>query len=151
MHYLNHPQNGIHLSPATILARIAIGLAVLFSLRAAPAADTNMPLVLTGFNRDVVIENTASGPPYSAALNLNPGENTAFYQANLTGKTHGLPLTGLFTNASDVTVFQFQPYTPSNVLTLSSDTGITSGTLFLATPKVYNSIAILANSGNGDA
>src|SRR5581483_10053317 len=58
---------------------------------------------------------------------------------------------GLFTNANDGTVLQFQPYTASNALILNPSTGLTNGTLFLATPRAYDSIAILANSGNGDS
>jgi len=110
------------------------------------------PISVTGFNRDVVVENTASGPPYTgAALNFNSGENNVFYQTNLPGKTRGLPLLGNFTNAADGTIFQLQPYIANNVLDLSPDTGLTSGTLFLASPKIYDLIAIVANSGNSDA
>jgi hypothetical protein len=110
-----------------------------------------MPITISGFNRDVVIENTSSGPPYTTALNFNAGETTAYFQTNLPGKTRGLPLTGLFTNSSDGTVYQLAPYTGSNALVLSANTAVTSGTLFLAAPKVYDSVAIIANSGNGDA
>jgi hypothetical protein len=68
------------------------------------------PVLVTGFNRDIVIENTASGPPYTgAALNFNSGENNVFYQTNLPGKTHGLPLLGNFTNTADGTIFKLQP------------------------------------------
>lgn len=110
------------------------------------------PISVSGFNRDIVIENTASGPPYTgAALNFNSGENNVFYQTNLPGKTHGLPTAGTFTNALDGTIFQLQPYTTNNVLDLSPDTGLTIGTLFLNAPKIYDLIAIVANSGNGDA
>jgi len=115
-------------------------------------AAVNLPISVSGFNRDVVIENTASGPPYTgAALNFNAGENRAFYQANLPGKVNGLPVTGLFTNASDGTVIQLQSYTANNALIMSPDTGLTNGTLFLGTPRAYDSLAIIANSGNGDA
>ena len=96
----------------------------LFGLAAAgPVLAANMtPIGVTGFNRDVIVENSASGPPYTgAALNFNSGENNAFYQTNLAGKTHGLPLSGVFTNAADgSTVLQLQPYTAANGLDLSS-------------------------------
>ena len=135
-----------------LFPRLSLSLLSTWTIIASHAANMT-PIAVTGFNRDVVLENTApTNLPYSTAFvrNFNSGENNAFYQTNFPNKTRGLPLSGSFTNPFDGTILQLQSYTTNNVLDLNPDTGLTNGTLFLASPKIYDFIAIIANSGNGD-
>src|SRR5260370_22320581 len=81
---------------------------------------------------------------------MNAGENSGFYQTGLPSYPWGLPPSGGFVSmVGDNILFQLHPYTSNNALILSSDTGLTNGTLALITPATYAKIAVIAHSGSG--
>ncbi|HXJ11440.1 MAG TPA: hypothetical protein VNH19_04145, partial [Candidatus Limnocylindrales bacterium] len=137
------------------LSRCFLQITILLLVSGSPfmaSASTNMiPIALTGWNRDVVVESNAVGPPFTAyAVSMNYGEGTAAYQTGLPQYAWGLPPSGAFSSlVGDGPLFQFQPYTANNALLLSPDAGITNGTLTLTAPATYGLISILAHSGNG--
>jgi predicted small secreted protein len=126
---------------------LAAGL-VLSSLTLTAA---NTPISLSGWNRDIVVEASATAPYSSAAAPFDVPNNYGFYAAGLPGGTRGLPASRSFTSLLDgTTVFQFQPYTGNNVLQLSASTS-SFGTLTFSTPGIYSSLSILAAAANSGA
>jgi uncharacterized repeat protein (TIGR02543 family) len=118
------------------------------------------PIAVTGYNRDVVVQNTAvagNSTYYAEAFDpffpfLNPPGPICFYEAglaatNLFGETAalGLPPGRLFTSRVDnATTFQFGPYNADNVLYLT--TGAASASLAFNPPAAYKSLSVLAAS-----
>src|SRR5690348_3605855 len=94
----------------TLSVRVLIGVAAAVTLFGGRAVG--QPITATGWNRDVVVENTAVVPYSSAASSFDVPNNYGFYQAGLGSSTRGLPASRSFTSLVDgTTVFQFQPYT----------------------------------------
>ncbi len=116
-----------------------------FSLNTAIA---NWPVALTGFNAGLLASNNATAAnPKATAFDIP--NNYCFYQLGLSGSTRGLPLNGVFASQVDSsTAFQIGPFGVTNALLLGYNYP-KFGTLTLATPQSFNSIAILASSANG--
>jgi hypothetical protein len=131
-----------------------------FSLTVATA---DYPIGVSGFNMDVVVENTAvGGNTYNYADTFDPvfpliapAGPACFYEAGLVAANAfggaavlGLPASGLLTNEFDhATTFQLAPYNNSNVLYLTSVSN--SATLTFNTPMACKSLSVLATSAQG--
>jgi sugar lactone lactonase YvrE len=124
-------------------------------------AAPGLPISAFGFNRDVVVENTASPNDtrtFDYAQTFDVVGQFAFYETNLPdaisysgGTGHhleGLPQSRSFVSQWDgATEFQFASYTANNVLFLTEDNP--SGALNLSAAAAYDSLSILAASANG--
>jgi hypothetical protein len=104
-----------------------------------------VPLALTGWNQDVVLEDS----PVPLATADFDTLGAYWFEAGLGGHSDGLPASGHFTSQFNTNVlFQLQPYTANNVLRLQGPSqAAIAGTLTLVTPGPYRSLAILASSG----
>ena len=116
-----------------------------------------MPIVVSGFNQDVVVEAGAVNDPtthYAGAITATMDNGTAktfntWYESGLPGGAGGgLPAAGVFTSAADPSAqFLLAPYTGPNALFLDQDNP--SGTLTFATPAAFHELSILTSSGLG--
>ena len=120
----------------------------------ANASDTVFrSIALTGWNTDVVFENTSS--PVATSFDLlnqrqSDSPHYAWFESGLEGHTDGLPASRRIVSPADTNVlFDLQSYTNNNVLLLSA--AKPSGTLALVEPSAYRALVILAAAGGGDA
>ena len=132
---------------------IALALATI-----ALSARAATPLVVTGFNQDIVVENSAPGAGQNNQVFVNATMDNGtlvtggtFYQQGTTGTTGGLPaagtpVTSLFNPAS---TFVFQPYQGNNALLLAGQNAVSrTGTLTLAIPTRLSNLALFGATGN---
>jgi hypothetical protein len=150
----------VSLNPAvaTNLAQSVYAASIVFSNQTVAVAvsrnftlDTaiaNWPVALAGFNAALLASNNATaGSPGATGFDIP--NDYCLYQQGLSGGTQGLPLSGSFPSQCDsTTVFQLGSYGAADALILG-DTYAASGTLALASPAAFNSLAILAASANG--
>jgi hypothetical protein len=132
---------------------IVLGSAVTGRLQVDAKDAVFRPIALTGWNRDVVFENTTS--PAATSFD-HPDQRPADYplyawfEAGLEGHTDGLPASRRFASAANTNVlFELQPYDTNNALLLTE--AKPSGKLALAEPSAYRCLFILAAAGGGDS
>lgn len=110
------------------------------------------PLSVTGFNRDIVVATSESGPPFTTlAFDSTGGGNSTWFELGRNGSdpTSGLPTTA-FTSASDPNItIQFASFTANNALYLRNASPSNIGTLTLAAPTTISSLAVIGASAAG--
>ncbi len=101
------------------------------------------PLELTGWNRDVVLENAL--PSRATAFS---SFGSAWFESGLGGRLDGLPTNRTFlSRVTPEVLFQFQPYTGFNTLWLNNTRRTNS--LVLVTPSACSKLFVLAHSAGG--
>lgn len=136
-----HPRN------TTMKTNILTSVLAIAATVTAHAA--NIPLTLTGFNTDAVMENNPSH--YATSLDGHPDPTGgAFFEAGLGGHADGLPSSRSFTSVAG-TLFQLQPYGSNGIPTnnaLRLFDGA-SASLTLTTPVQLSSLSVLAMTASG--
>ncbi len=127
---------------------VALAITALLSFGAAAAAQMT-PISATGWNRDVVVENTGVSPYGSLAQPFDTFNNWSLYERNLPATTKGLPVGGTFNSVLDGTMVQLQPYDALNALFLDSFVPTDSLILDPADQIPYEMISVFASSSNG--
>jgi fibronectin-binding autotransporter adhesin len=138
--------------PRTALLACAVTAAIPGVASHVSAANT--PVSLTGWNQDLIAENTNGLTSTSSPFDVQ--NNYVFYENGVIAGGAGLPVSGSFTSASNSsTTFQFQPYTANNALFFNSQNTAngavlnTTGTLTLAATSAFTSLAFLGAAANG--
>jgi hypothetical protein len=112
------------------------------------AADS--PITASGWNRDVVVENTATPPFSSVALPFDVPNNYGFYQAGLSGGTRGYPRVEVLPASWTEPPFSISSLTPRTTCS-SSPPAPAVPERTLATPGAYSSLSVLAAAANSGA
>ncbi len=133
-----------------VVAMAVTGAALLGPSQPASAGGM-VPVPTSGYNRDIVVERTATKPYSNFAASFDTFNALCFYENGLPDSTQGLPQGGAFTSALDgTTAVQLQPYNAKNVLFLSPKTATTGQLLFHPAAMVpYSQLAVFACSTNG--
>ena len=140
------------------LGSLGIVLAVLATLgaRHASADVIATPIALNGWNANVITDKNQSAPVTKFDYGIDPGFGS-WFENGTQGRNDGLPAGMDFTSqrvnsvTGTNTIFHLQPAGGPNALKMGDINDLvdfpTTGTLTLATPDSYSSLAILASSG----
>lgn len=110
------------------------------------------PIAASGWNRDIVVDQSAGQPFDDDASAFDVPNGYAYYESGLAGAAKGLPTGGDFTSLSDgTTQVQLQPYDAPNVLFLDSSASIGTLTFEPAEQTTYDRLAIFAASANASS
>ncbi|QDU57512.1 PEP-CTERM sorting domain-containing protein [Aeoliella mucimassa] len=126
---------------------LSMASALFFSaISGSTATGATIPVSVSGFNADVVVEATATPDFDDDASGFDVPNNWALYESGLAGGSAGLPAGGSFVSDTYGTSFQMADYSENNALLLTSTFPV--GQLMLDTPEAYTSIHVLAGSTN---
>lgn len=132
------------------------GRAMMLALSAGTAVPDFIPLAVSGFNKDIVVEATAPvvGFTKGATFSMDGGPlnnaNTWYEQGfNRTSPTTGIPHPGTTVSGNNHTFTMPGSYTANDVVALAPSAGWSNATITLTAPASYTSLSFLASSGNG--
>ena len=119
------------------------------------ASAAVVPVVGSGYNQDLVVDNTATaGTDVSGTVTATMDAGTAktggtYYQTGFVtaSPTTGLPAGTVVTSATGNGTFALQPANTNNAILLNNATP--TGTFTLTTAARYNQLAIYGATGNG--
>ncbi len=120
-----------------------------FGVSGQRAITSAAPIEATGWNRDIVVENTATPPYASFAQSFDTFNNVSWYEAGLPGTVKGLPGGGSFVSLSNPAIQgQFRPYNEPNALLLDASAPAGSLTLAGVAQRPYEFLVVFASSSN---
>lgn len=110
------------------------------------------PIAATGWNRDIIVDASASTPFDDDALAFDVPNSWAYYERGLAGSAKGLPQGGDFVSVADGTTrVQLQPYDASNVLFMDGMQSTGTLTLSPEAQKAYDLLAVFAASSHASS
>jgi hypothetical protein len=127
------------------------------ALAIASAGATQVPVAVTGFNQDMVVDAGTPLNPVSIQSAVSAAMDTgttklgnSWYEvgANSSAPVTGLPMNTTFVSSADpATSFSLQSAADNNAVLLDSDH--TNGNFLLTTPGLFSSLSLLGASANG--